>query len=84
MGEGALVVTREGLGGRLVALYKFASTGGVASLYAAGDFQSFARSRQDLARILDRDRDLFDRHRARRIEWETSRDSSASHSCWLM
>ncbi len=74
--ERALVETRKDLEARLVALYKFASTGGVASLYAAGDFQSFARSRQNLARILDSDRKLFARHRARQIEWRASRDTS--------
>lgn len=74
--ERALAQTRKDLEARLVALYKFASTGGVASLYSAGDFQSFARSRQNLARILDSDRQLFKRHRARQIELAQHREAS--------
>ncbi len=74
--ERALSKTRRDLEARLVALYKFASTGGVASLYTAGDFQSFARSRQNLARILDSDRQLFQRHRARQLELVRTREAS--------
>ncbi len=75
--ERALARTRKDLETRLVALYKFASTGGVASLYTAGDFQSFARSRQNLTRILEGDRQLFARHRARQVEYRNVQDEAA-------
>lgn len=68
--------TRRELESRLVALYKFAAAGGVATLHSAGDFQSFVRRREGLARILDQDRELFERHRASRARWEARRSEA--------
>lgn len=68
--------SRVQLEARLVSLYKFSATGGVRVLYSAGDFQSFARARQGLARILEQDRQLFARHRQAEDIWRRNRDVS--------
>ncbi len=54
--------TRTDLETRLIALYKFGSTGGIPALYSARDFQTFARRRQSLAQVLEQDTSLFKRH----------------------
>ncbi len=58
--------TGRALDRRLVALYKHVATGGSVALAGAADLESLARRRADLARIVDRDRSLFARHRAAR------------------
>jgi septal ring factor EnvC (AmiA/AmiB activator) len=68
--------TRKDLETRLVALYKFGSVGGVNTLYSAGDFQSFARGRLGLARVLAQDAELFDRHRLAHAAWDRSRNET--------
>ena len=72
----ALEKTRTDLEIRLIALYKFGSTGGIPALYSARDFQSFARRRQGLARVLEQDTHLFERHRVAWKAWARSRDRS--------
>ena len=72
----ALEKIRKDLENRLVALYKFGTTGGIPALYSAQDFQSFARRRQGLARVLEQDTSLFDRHRVASTAWARSRDRS--------
>ena len=72
----ALEKTRKDLETRLVALYKFGTTGGIPALYSARDFQSFARRRQGLARVLEQDTSLFDRYRVASTAWARSRDRS--------
>ena len=74
----ALEATRKDLETRLIALYKFGTTGGIPALYSARDFQSFARRRQSLARVLEQDTNLFARHRAASTAWQRSRDRSQS------
>ena len=66
--------TRTDLETRLIALYKFGSTGGIPALYSARDFQSFARWRQGLARVLEQDTTLFDRHLRVWNTWTERRD----------
>ena len=66
--------TRTDLETRLIALYKFGSTGGIPALYSARDFQSFARWRQGLARVLEQDTTLFDRHLRAWNAWTERRD----------
>ena len=74
----ALAATERGLEERLVALYKWNATGGVATLWSAGDFASFARRREGMARIVAQDRTLFARHARERAEFEKrSRESEA-------
>ncbi len=48
---------------RVLALYKFRSTGGLPALASARDFESFARVGWGLARVLERDAVLFRRYR---------------------
>ncbi|MFI5316676.1 MAG: murein hydrolase activator EnvC family protein [Myxococcota bacterium] len=72
----ALADTERGLDARLVALYKWGATGGQSSLFAAGDFMSFARRGEGLARIVAEDRDLFARHARARAEFQASRARS--------
>lgn len=69
----ALAATERGLEERLVALYKWNASGGVASLWSAGDFASFARRREGMARILSQDRALFARHARERGEFQAKR-----------
>ena len=66
--------SRARLEARLVSLYKFSSLGGVRVLYSARDFQSFARSRQGLTRILEQDRRFFAGFRESQIAWQRQRD----------
>ena len=66
--------SRARLEARLVSLYKFSSQGGVRVLYSARDFQSFARGRQGLTRILEQDRRLFAGFREAQIAWQHQRD----------
>jgi septal ring factor EnvC (AmiA/AmiB activator) len=72
---------REGLGGevekRLVALYKFYSTGGIPSFYSAGTFQELLVRREALARVLAEDERLFSRYRVAEKDWERDRDRAA-------
>jgi septal ring factor EnvC (AmiA/AmiB activator) len=72
----ALALTERGLEERLVALYTWNATGGVASLWSAGDFASFARRRQGMARIVAQDRSLFARHAGERAEFQARRRDS--------
>jgi septal ring factor EnvC (AmiA/AmiB activator) len=72
----ALAATERGLEERLVALYKWNASGGVASLWSAGDFASFARRREGMARILSQDRALFARHARERSEFQARRRES--------
>lgn len=69
----ALAATDRALEQRLVALYKWNATGGIASMWSAGDFASFARRREGMARILAQDRVLFARHERERGEFEAKR-----------
>ncbi len=66
--------SRARLEARLVSLYKFSSLGGVRVVYSARDFQSFARGRQGLTRILEQDRRLFASFREAQIAWQRQRD----------
>ena len=66
--------SRTRLEARLVSLYKFSSVGGVRVLYSARDFQSFARSRQGLTRVLEQDRQLFAGFREAQTAWQRQRD----------
>jgi septal ring factor EnvC (AmiA/AmiB activator) len=68
--------SRVQLEGRLVSLYKFSSMGGSRVLYTARDFQSFARGRWGLARILEHDRELFAGYREAEQAWRQNRDAS--------
>jgi septal ring factor EnvC (AmiA/AmiB activator) len=72
----ALASTERGLEERLVALYKWNASGGVASLWSAGDFASFARRREGMAVILSQDRALFARHERERVEFQARRSES--------
>jgi len=72
----ALAETERGLEERLVALYKWNASGGVASLWSAGDFASFARRREGMARILAQDRALFARHGRERAVFQARRRES--------
>jgi len=74
----ALAATERGLEERLVALYKWNASGGVAALWSAGDFASFARRREGMARIVAQDRSLFAKHARERGEFQArSRESEA-------
>ena len=75
----ALAATERGLEERLVALYKWNATGGVATLWSAGDFASFARRREGMARIVAQDRTLFARTRASAAS--SSRASARARRC---
>ena len=66
--------TRTDLETRLIALYKFGSTGGIPALYSARDFQAFARRRQGLAQVLEHDTSLFNRHLVARNAFAERRD----------
>ncbi len=72
----ALAATERGLEQRLVALYKWNATGGVATLWSAGDFASFARRREGMARIVAQDRTLFAKHARERSEFDLRRRES--------
>jgi septal ring factor EnvC (AmiA/AmiB activator) len=74
----ALARTERGLESRLVALYKWNASGGVASLWSAGDFASFARRRDGMARIVAQDRALFARYAREREDFQTRRRESES------
>lgn len=69
-------VARKQLEARLVSLYKFSAVGGVRVLYSARDFQSFARGRRGLARILEQDRELLTSYRETAQAWRRERDAS--------
>ena len=73
---GTLEKTRKALEIRLVALYKFGSTGGVPALLSARDFQTFARRREGLARVLAQDAELFDRYQTIWAAWDRQRDQT--------
>jgi len=53
--ETALREARDRLASRLVAIYKFGSTGGMPALYAARDFQTVIRLGEDLSRVVQGD-----------------------------
>lgn len=72
----ALAATERGLDARLVALYKWNASGGIASLWSAGDFASFARRREGMARIVAQDRALFARHARERADFQARRRES--------
>lgn len=74
----ALARTESGLEARLVALYKWNASGGVASLWSAGDFASFARRREGMARIVAQDRALFARYARERADFQARRRESES------
>ncbi|MFQ5514142.1 MAG: murein hydrolase activator EnvC family protein [Myxococcota bacterium] len=65
--------TRRALEVRLVVLYKHGATGGLPLLYSAEDFQSFARRREGLERVLEQDTELFARYRLASAAWQRSR-----------
>lgn len=71
-----LAATERGLEERLIALYKWNATGGVSTLWSAGDFASFARRREGMARIVAQDRALFARHGRERAEFQARRRES--------
>ncbi len=62
--ERARMEVGEALKVRMVALYKFRSTGGLPALASARDFQSFARLGRSLGQILEADGALFARYRS--------------------
>jgi septal ring factor EnvC (AmiA/AmiB activator) len=66
------------LGQRLVALYKFEASGGIAQLAAVGDSELGARRRHGLARVLEQDRALFARLRAARASADAARDRATA------
>jgi septal ring factor EnvC (AmiA/AmiB activator) len=74
----SLHAVERDLSRRLVALYKFTATGGHVALASAGDLESRARKRHGLARIVDQDRLLFERHRQARETWSAARARSRS------
>jgi septal ring factor EnvC (AmiA/AmiB activator) len=62
------------LAARLVTLYKFSASGGVAKLASAGSVERGARRRHGLARVLERDRELFARLRSARARAAESQE----------
>jgi septal ring factor EnvC (AmiA/AmiB activator) len=69
----ALASVEAALERRLVALYKFGASGGIARLVSAADFEKGARQRHGLGRVLEQDRSLFAELRRTREAAETSR-----------
>jgi septal ring factor EnvC (AmiA/AmiB activator) len=63
---------------RLVALYKFEASGGIARLASAGSAELGARRRYGLARVLEQDRALFARLRAAREASDQARERAAA------
>jgi len=61
--ESGLAQARQRLASRLVAIYKFSSTGGLPALYSARDFRTVIRLGEDLARIVQGDVLAFTRLR---------------------
>lgn len=76
--ERDLTQTRESLGARLVALYKFTATGGLPALYSARDFQSAAGLGRGLSLVVEEDARLFARYREASKVWERHRRESQS------
>ena len=74
----ALDRTREDLEIRLVALYKSQAAAGIPALYRARDVQEFALRRAALGRIIEHDRELFERHASARRRWTEARQRSES------
>jgi septal ring factor EnvC (AmiA/AmiB activator) len=64
--QAALSRVEVALAARLVALYKFSASGGVVKLASAGSVERGSRRRHGLARVLERDRELFARLRSAR------------------
>ncbi len=62
---------------RLVALYKFHSTGGLPAFYSAGTFQGLLLRREALTRVVEEDELLFARFRKAEAEWAGSRDRAS-------
>ena len=59
---------------RLVALYKFRSTGGMPALASAGEFQAYARLGRGLEQVLAADSRLFGEYRVAEARLLSSRD----------
>jgi septal ring factor EnvC (AmiA/AmiB activator) len=76
--EKARESAEKDLNTRLVALYKFRSTGGLPALASAGDFQSFARLGRALEQVLEEDARLFSRYREAEGSWRESHDEAES------
>jgi cell division protein FtsX/septal ring factor EnvC (AmiA/AmiB activator) len=75
---GARDRSREELEIRLVALYKSQAAAGIPALYTARDVQELARRRAALGRIIQHDRELFERHAAAQLRWREARDRKES------
>jgi septal ring factor EnvC (AmiA/AmiB activator) len=71
--EAELARVERALERRLVALYKFSASGGIARLASAGAVEQGARRRHGLSRVLEQDRLLFARLRVARASAEASR-----------
>ena len=70
-----LAVARIQVSARLVALYKFRATGGLATLASARDFQRVARRGRGLGRVLESDGRLFERYQGLRQDRESALES---------
>jgi septal ring factor EnvC (AmiA/AmiB activator) len=66
----------KALRARLVALYKFRSTGGIPALYSARDFQAVARLEGGMSRVLAEDGRLFERYREATVRWQEGQAKS--------
>ena len=75
--ERARMEVGEALKVRMVALYKFRSTGGLPALASARDFQSFARLGRSLGQILEADGALFARYRSAEASYRASQAEAA-------
>ncbi|HXZ86456.1 MAG TPA: peptidoglycan DD-metalloendopeptidase family protein [Myxococcota bacterium] len=71
--EAELGRVERALDQRLVALYKFEASGGIAKLASAGSAELGARRRSGLAHVLEQDRALFARLRAARSAADETR-----------
>jgi septal ring factor EnvC (AmiA/AmiB activator) len=63
---------------RLVALYKFHSTGGIPALYSAGTFQEVLLRRDALTRVVGQDERLFGQYRAAEVAYRKSAEKAAA------
>ena len=76
--ERDLTKVQNQLESRLVALYKFDSTGGIPAFYSAGTFQEFLLRRDALTRVVGQDERLFARYRAAEADYRRSRERAAT------
>jgi septal ring factor EnvC (AmiA/AmiB activator) len=76
--ETELARVERALGQRLVALYKFSASGGIAKLASAGTVEQGARRRHGLSLVLEQDRALFARLRVARASADASRARAQS------